>query len=114
MLLLVARIERRSGVVAYAAGSAGQSQQKGGGSPSRGGSGSILETSRGADHFGAGRHREHQAEYHEQGVFSRPPYEVKSARVSKMPWYVYALQFVSGLLLANGIPHFVQGVSRHR
>ena len=31
-----------------------------------------------------------------------------------MPWYVYVLQFVSGLLLANGIPHFVQGVSGHR
>src|ERR1700689_5942189 len=31
-----------------------------------------------------------------------------------MPWYVYGLQFVSGLLLANGVPHFVQGVSGHR
>ena len=31
-----------------------------------------------------------------------------------MPWYVYVLQFVSGLLLANGVPHFVQGVSGHR
>jgi hypothetical protein len=28
-----------------------------------------------------------------------------------LPWYVYVLQFVSGLLLANGVPHFVQGVS---
>ena len=31
-----------------------------------------------------------------------------------MPWYVNFLQFVSGLFLANGIPHFVQGVSGHR
>ncbi len=31
-----------------------------------------------------------------------------------MPWYVYLLQFVAGLLLANGVPHFVQGVSGHR
>ena len=28
-----------------------------------------------------------------------------------LPWYVYLLQFVSGLLLANGVPHFVQGIS---
>jgi len=25
--------------------------------------------------------------------------------------YVFLLQFVSGLLLANGVPHFVQGIS---
>ena len=31
-----------------------------------------------------------------------------------MPWYFYLLEFVSGLLLANGVPHFVQGVSGHR
>ncbi len=31
-----------------------------------------------------------------------------------MPWWVYPLQFVSGLLLANGVPHFVQGMSGHR
>jgi hypothetical protein len=31
-----------------------------------------------------------------------------------MPWYFYLLQFVSGLFLANGVPHFVQGVSGHR
>jgi hypothetical protein len=31
-----------------------------------------------------------------------------------MPWYYYALEFVSGLLLTNGVPHFVQGVSGHR
>jgi hypothetical protein len=30
-----------------------------------------------------------------------------------LPWYIYLLQFVSGLLLANGVPHFVQGVSGH-
>jgi hypothetical protein len=28
-----------------------------------------------------------------------------------MPWYFYLLEFVSGLLLTNGVPHFVQGVS---
>ncbi|MGH7075189.1 MAG: hypothetical protein ACREFD_13430 [Stellaceae bacterium] len=28
-----------------------------------------------------------------------------------MPWYFYLLQFVAGLLLANGVPHFVQGIS---
>jgi hypothetical protein len=28
-----------------------------------------------------------------------------------MAWYFYLAQFVSGLLLANGIPHFVQGIS---
>jgi hypothetical protein len=32
-----------------------------------------------------------------------------------MPWYLYVLEyvleFVSGLLLANGVPHFVQGIT---
>ena len=28
-----------------------------------------------------------------------------------MPWYYYALEFVAGLFLTNGVPHFVQGVS---
>ena len=28
-----------------------------------------------------------------------------------LPWYIYLLQFVAGLLLANGVPHFVQGIS---
>jgi hypothetical protein len=28
-----------------------------------------------------------------------------------MPWYFYLLEFLSGLFLANGVPHFVQGVS---
>jgi hypothetical protein len=28
-----------------------------------------------------------------------------------MPWRFFVLEFVSGLLLANGVPHFVQGVS---
>ena len=31
-----------------------------------------------------------------------------------MPWYFYLLEFVSGLFLANGVPHFVQGASGHR
>jgi hypothetical protein len=31
-----------------------------------------------------------------------------------MPWYYYVLEFVSGLLLTNGVPHFVQGISGHR
>ena len=31
-----------------------------------------------------------------------------------MPLYIYPLQFVSGLLLANGVPHFVQGIGGHR
>jgi hypothetical protein len=30
-----------------------------------------------------------------------------------MPWYVYVLQVVSGLLITNGIPHFVQGLCGH-
>jgi len=30
-----------------------------------------------------------------------------------MPWYSYLFDFVSGLFLANGVPHFVQGVSGH-
>jgi hypothetical protein len=28
-----------------------------------------------------------------------------------MAWYHYVLEVVSGLLLANGVPHFVQGIS---
>jgi hypothetical protein len=28
-----------------------------------------------------------------------------------MPWYFYAFEFVSGLFLASGVPHFVEGVS---
>jgi hypothetical protein len=31
-----------------------------------------------------------------------------------MPWYFYLLEFLSGLFLANGVPHFVQGVCGHR
>jgi len=42
--------------------------------------------------------------------FSRQPNE----RTLAMPWYFHLLQFVSGLFLANGVPHFVQGVSGHR
>ena len=28
-----------------------------------------------------------------------------------MHWYFYLLEFLSGAFLANGVPHFVQGVS---
>ena len=28
-----------------------------------------------------------------------------------MPWYFYLLEFLGGMFLANGVPHFVQGVS---
>ena len=28
-----------------------------------------------------------------------------------MPWYFYVLEFLSGVLLTNGVPHFVLGVS---
>jgi hypothetical protein len=28
-----------------------------------------------------------------------------------MHWYFYLLEFLSGALLANGVPHFVQGIS---
>jgi hypothetical protein len=28
-----------------------------------------------------------------------------------MAWYFYVLEFLSGAFLANGVPHFVQGVS---
>jgi hypothetical protein len=28
-----------------------------------------------------------------------------------MPWYFYLLEFLGGALLANGLPHFVQGIS---
>jgi len=31
-----------------------------------------------------------------------------------MAWYCFVLEFVSGLFLANGVPHFVQGVCGHR
>lgn len=31
-----------------------------------------------------------------------------------MPWYFYLLEFVSGLFLSNGVPHFFQGISGHR
>jgi hypothetical protein len=33
--------------------------------------------------------------------------------MSDLPFYVYLLQFVGGLFLANGVPHFVQGISGH-
>ncbi len=28
-----------------------------------------------------------------------------------MPWYIYPLQILAGALIANGVPHFTQGVS---
>jgi hypothetical protein len=28
-----------------------------------------------------------------------------------MPWYYYLLEFLSGAFLANGVPHFVHGIS---
>jgi hypothetical protein len=28
-----------------------------------------------------------------------------------MAWYFYPLEFLAGALLANGVPHFVQGIS---
>jgi hypothetical protein len=31
-----------------------------------------------------------------------------------MPWYHYVLDFVCGLVLTNGVPHFVRGVSGSR
>jgi hypothetical protein len=31
-----------------------------------------------------------------------------------MPWYVYLAYFAAGCLLANGIPHFVNGISGRR
>jgi hypothetical protein len=30
-----------------------------------------------------------------------------------LPLHIFLLQFVSGLFLANGVPHFVQGISGH-
>jgi hypothetical protein len=37
----------------------------------------------------------------------------ESATMFGPPWYIYLLQFVAGLFLANGVPHFVQGISGH-
>jgi hypothetical protein len=31
-----------------------------------------------------------------------------------MPWYFYVIEFFTGVLLTNGIPHFVQGLSGNR
>jgi uncharacterized membrane protein len=28
-----------------------------------------------------------------------------------MPWYFYLLEFLAGAFLANGVPHFVHGIS---
>jgi hypothetical protein len=37
----------------------------------------------------------------------------KRAEMFDLPLHVFLLQFVSGLMIANGIPHFVQGISGH-
>ena len=31
-----------------------------------------------------------------------------------MAWYVYLARFGAGLFLANGVPHFVNGISGHK
>ncbi len=31
-----------------------------------------------------------------------------------MPWYGYLAHFIAGAFLANGVPHFVQGVSGNK
>ena len=31
-----------------------------------------------------------------------------------MPWYFYLLEFLAGAFLANGVPHFVQGISGNK
>jgi hypothetical protein len=31
-----------------------------------------------------------------------------------VPWYFYLLEFLSGAFLANGVPHFVHGISGAR
>ena len=31
-----------------------------------------------------------------------------------MPWYCYLFEFVSGVFLASGVPHFVEGISGRR
>jgi len=32
----------------------------------------------------------------------------------RMPWYYFAAYFVAGCLVANGVPHFVNGISGRR
>jgi hypothetical protein len=31
-----------------------------------------------------------------------------------MAWYVYVVHFIGGVVLANGVPHFVNGISGRR
>ncbi len=31
-----------------------------------------------------------------------------------MTWYVYLAHFGAGIFLANGVPHFVNGISGHK
>jgi hypothetical protein len=45
---------------------------------------------------------------------ARGSISLQDERNAAVPWYFYLLEFVSGLFLANGVPHFVQGVSGHR
>ena len=33
--------------------------------------------------------------------------------MTDLPVYIYILQFIAGLFLANGVPHFVQGICGH-
>src|SRR5208337_2245093 len=48
------------------------------------------------------------------GVLGRSGLRIREpAAMFALPWYVYLLQFVAGLFLANGVPHFVQGISGH-
>ena len=34
-----------------------------------------------------------------------------STKVKIMPWYVYLAHLLAGVFLANGVPHFVNGIS---
>ena len=48
---------------------------------------------------------------HRVDVAVRERAELPVWKGPEMPWYFYVFEFISGLLLTNGIPHFVQGVS---
>ena len=39
--------------------------------------------------------------------------KLRGTAMFSLPWYIYILQFISGLFLANGVPHFVQGICGH-
>jgi hypothetical protein len=55
-------------------------------------------------------HADRRARGHGMTTSACLPYE----RKPEMPWHFYVLEFVSGPLLTNGVPHFVRGVSGHR